>query len=152
MISFVGLSGSKIVKTTMDINIKLTSREYDEHLNVNKDYKRLHDVSLYRRLIWKLLYLTIARADISFYVQHLSQFMQDPKVSHFEIVIRILRYVKKEPGNGVLLSSEYYPRLIGYCDSDRGVCIQTRKYVIVFCIMLGKSLISLKVKKTNNNF
>jgi len=36
----------------------------------------------YRRLVWKLIYLTIKRPDISFAVSVVSQFMQAPHVDH----------------------------------------------------------------------
>lgn len=59
LISDVGLSGGKIVKTPMELNLKLTSRKYDQHLLVKKDDVALDDVSSYRRSIGKLLYQTI---------------------------------------------------------------------------------------------
>lgn len=89
-----------------------------EHLQVNKDDVSLHDVSSYRRLIGKLHYLTITIPNISFAVKNLRQFMQEPKVSHLEFALRIIRYVKKESGKGILLSLDFVPKLVGYCDSD----------------------------------
>lgn len=68
LISDMGLSSGKVTRTPMELNLKLTSIKYDEHLKVNKDNEPLSDVSLYRRLIGKLLYLTIIRYDISFVV------------------------------------------------------------------------------------
>lgn len=83
---------------------------------MNKDDEPLNDVNLYRKLVGKLLYLTITRSDISFVVQKLSQYMQDPNTSHLEDALRIVRYVKREPSKGNLLSSESMPNLVGYCD------------------------------------
>lgn len=37
LISSVGMSAGKIVKTPLELNLKLTSIKYDEHLGVNKD-------------------------------------------------------------------------------------------------------------------
>ncbi|RDX80809.1 hypothetical protein CR513_38594, partial [Mucuna pruriens] len=54
----------------------------------------------YRRLVGKLIYLTITRPDISFAVGVVSQFMQAPCVDHWTAVLRILKYIKKTPGQG----------------------------------------------------
>lgn len=59
LISKVGLSGGKVNKMPMELNLKLTKRKYDEHLKINQSDKSLDDASLYRRQIGKLLYLTI---------------------------------------------------------------------------------------------
>ena len=56
------------------------------------------DPERYRRLVGKLIYLTITRPDLSFVVGVVSQFMQDPHIDHWNVVIRILRYIKKTPG------------------------------------------------------
>lgn len=72
LISDAGLSSVKVTKTPMETNLKLTSRKYDKHLNLNKEDKPLNDVSLYRRLIGKVLYLTITRSYVSFAVQNLT--------------------------------------------------------------------------------
>lgn len=42
----------------------------------------LPDPSIYRKLIGKLLYLSLTRPDISYGIQHLSQFLVSPKDSH----------------------------------------------------------------------
>nr|XP_016467178.1 PREDICTED: uncharacterized protein LOC107789823 [Nicotiana tabacum] len=50
----------------------------------------LTDQQVYQRLIGKLLYLTVTRPDISFGVQTLSQFLQQPKKSHMDAALRII--------------------------------------------------------------
>ena len=51
----------------------------------------LDDVSLYRKLVGKLNYLTNIRPDITFAVQYLSQFLQAPTKSHMTAVLHTLR-------------------------------------------------------------
>lgn len=75
--------------------------------------------------------------------------MQDPNVSNLEATLRVIRYVKREPGKSILMSSELVHNLIGFCDSDWDGCVETRKSVLGFCILLGRSGISWKVKKQN---
>ncbi|CAH9070916.1 unnamed protein product, partial [Cuscuta epithymum] len=62
------------------------------------------DPERYRRLVGKLIYLTLTRPDICYSVHILSQFMQEPRVHHWEAVLRVLRYLKGHPGQGVFLS------------------------------------------------
>ena len=51
------------------------------------------DVTLYRSMIGYLLYLTASRLDIAFSVGLCSRFQSNPKVSHLNVVKRIIKYV-----------------------------------------------------------
>ncbi|XP_015057438.1 uncharacterized protein LOC107003631 [Solanum pennellii] len=135
------------MSTPLEFNHKLTSLEYDQSVGVSND-PELDDVTFYQRLIGKLLYLTITRPDICFSVQVLSQFMQHPKTSHWEAALRIVKYIKRSLGFGVLLSKGTEPsKLTRYCDSDWASCTNTRRSVTGYMVKLGDSLISWKSKK-----
>ena len=54
----------------------------------------------------RLIYLTIARPDIYYSVQVLSQFMQKPNQEHFDAAMRVLRYLKTHPHQGVFLGAK----------------------------------------------
>ncbi|XP_052485042.1 uncharacterized mitochondrial protein AtMg00810-like [Gossypium raimondii] len=82
-----------------------------------------------------------------FAVQHLSQFMHRPKNSHLEAAIRVVRYIRKSPGQGILLSAASKLQVVAFCDSDWASCPMSRRSVTGFCIKLGESLISWKSKK-----
>ena len=62
MLNDAGLLGCKPAKTPMEQNVKLSKYEVEE----------LKDPSAYRRLIRRLLYLTITRSGITFDVHRLS--------------------------------------------------------------------------------
>ncbi|XP_060200219.1 uncharacterized mitochondrial protein AtMg00810-like [Lycium barbarum] len=147
--SEAGLAASKPANTPIDINVKLTSRQYDETIKdkVYIEEDPLTDQSGYHRLIRKLLYLTVTRPDISFAVQTLSQFLQDPKKSHMDVALRIMRYIKKQPGQGLLLSSKFRNEITEFCDADWASCPITRRFVTGFMIKFGDSLVSWKSKK-----
>ncbi|XP_059295496.1 uncharacterized mitochondrial protein AtMg00810-like [Lycium ferocissimum] len=146
LISDSRLSGAKPVNTPLKANVKLTSVDYDEHAGITND-PPYQDVTAYQRLIGRLLYLTITRPDISFVVQVLSQFTQFPKMSHWDAALRLVRYIKKCPSQGLLISSNSSTTLQAYCDSDWAACPNTRRFVTGYVIKLRQSLISWKSKK-----
>lgn len=80
------------------------------------------DAARSRRLLGRLLYLTITRPDITYAVNTLSQFVSAPKQIHMDVVDRILRYLKMTPGQGILLSGSSNLKLEAYCDPDWGGC------------------------------
>ncbi|XP_065859400.1 retrovirus-related Pol polyprotein from transposon RE1 isoform X1 [Euphorbia lathyris] len=109
----------------------------------------LVDITGYRRLVGKLLYLTNSRPDIAFAVQRLSQFLHKPQEHHLREAHQILRYLKLHPAQGVFYPSNSQLQLKGFTDSDWGNCKITRKSVTGFAVFLGNSLISWKLKKQN---
>ena len=66
----------------------------------------LKDPSQYRRLVGSLIYLTITLPDIMYSVYMLSRFMHAPRKPHIEVVLRVLRYLKGAPGQGLFFSSQ----------------------------------------------
>lgn len=83
----VGFLACKPALVPMDPLLKL--KFSDEDL--------LTDPSEYRRLIGRLLYLTISRPDIAFAINKLSQFVSCPCKSHLAAVYQLLRYLKSNP-------------------------------------------------------
>nr|XP_016466743.1 PREDICTED: uncharacterized mitochondrial protein AtMg00810-like [Nicotiana tabacum] len=141
LIAELGLAWSKPAITPMEQNMKLTTVEYDAHCNL-KDGPALTDVKGYQKLIGKLLYLTLTRPDFAYTVQTLSQFMQAPKKSHLEATHRLVRYLKNEPGLGILMSADGDMTLRAYYDADWANCPNSRKSVTSYLVKFGKSLIS----------
>ena len=60
------------------------------------------EASAYRKPIGRLIYLTNTRPDIAFSVHNLSQFVSAPTNNHNQVAFRILRYLKGNPGSGIL--------------------------------------------------
>ena len=132
-----GLLASKPVTFPMEPNVKFSKDQGAP----------LADPTVYRRLIGRLLYLTITRPDISFAVQVLSQFMADPRIPHFDAATRVLRYIKSSPAQGLYFPVTSSLQLKAFCDSDWASCVDSRRSVTGFCIFLDNSLISWKSKK-----
>ncbi|XP_019242687.1 PREDICTED: uncharacterized protein LOC109222834, partial [Nicotiana attenuata] len=126
-----GLSGGKPALTPLEFNHKLTSIEFDKVFNKENlsDDRLLEDRSGYQRIVGRLLYLTMTRPDIAFVVQVLSQFMHAPKQSHLDAAMRVIRYIKGNPGLGLFLPSTGNQKLVPFCDSDWGACVEIRKSV-----------------------
>ncbi|XP_019244334.1 PREDICTED: uncharacterized protein LOC109224201 [Nicotiana attenuata] len=123
-----------------------TSAKFDRYTCTAGD-EILTNMSKYQRLIGRLIYLTITRPDIVFVVQTLSQFMQEPKKSHWDAAIRVVKYLKREPGMGIFLSSVGADSLTCFCDADWASCPNTRRSVTGYLVKFGNSLISWKSKK-----
>ncbi|KAL3379115.1 hypothetical protein AABB24_000036 [Solanum stoloniferum] len=112
-----------------------------------KECKVLSDGTYYRKLVGKLNFLTNTRLDIGFSVQHLSQFMQDPREPHLQVAFHLLRYLKSDPTLGLFLSNDADFTIKGHCDLDWASCPDSRKSVSGFLVLLGGSPISWKSKK-----
>ncbi|XP_019082905.1 PREDICTED: uncharacterized protein LOC109125554 [Camelina sativa] len=57
----------------------------------------------YHCMIGRLIYLTITRLDLCYAVHILSQFMKQPIVAHWEVVLRLVIYLKGSLVQGILL-------------------------------------------------
>lgn len=62
----------------------------------------LDDSGMYQRLFGRLIFFTITQPDIGFSVSFMSQFIHAPHMKHLRAFYRILRYLKKAPGKGIL--------------------------------------------------
>ncbi|PKI40215.1 hypothetical protein CRG98_039408 [Punica granatum] len=104
------------------------------------------DPGQYRRLVGRLLYLTITKPELSYLIHILSQFLQDPRQGHWDAVIRVLRYLKQSQGQGIFLRPASLS-LTAYCDADWTSCPMIRQSLIGYFVTLGDSPISWKTKK-----
>ncbi|KAI0516410.1 hypothetical protein KFK09_009085 [Dendrobium nobile] len=101
---------------------------------------------LFRKLAGSLQYLTSTRPDIAFAVNKLCQHMHNPLLLHFQLLKRVLRYLK-----GTLHHDLFLPKtdlfLSAYSDSDWAGDQLDRKSTTGYCIFLGSALLSWSVKK-----
>nr|XP_016450724.1 PREDICTED: uncharacterized mitochondrial protein AtMg00810-like [Nicotiana tabacum] len=144
LVSELGLLGGKPVTTPLEFNHKVTSMEFDKVVTKNgsDNDNELEDKGKYQRIVGRLLYLTMTRPGIAFVVQVLSQFMHAPKQSYMTAAMRVIRYIKGTPSLGLFMPTDGNLKLTAYCDSDWGVCVETRRSVTGYVIKFGKALIS----------
>ena len=87
----------------------------------------LKDLGHYRRFVGRLIYLTVSRLDITYFVHVLSRFMHQPCKLHMEAALRVIRYLKNAPDQGLFFSSNSDFKLRAYCDSNWAGCPITRR-------------------------
>ena len=133
------LLGCRPSTIPMEPSLKLTQHNNSEPV--------LEAPEVYRRLVGKLMYLTITRPDITYAVNRLCQFSSSPKASHLKAAQKVVHYLKGTIGLGLFYSSKSDYCLKAYTDGDWGSCVDSRRSTSGICMFLGDSLISWKSKK-----
>ncbi|CAL1404046.1 unnamed protein product [Linum trigynum] len=105
------------------------------------------DPSLYRSLVGGLQYLSFTRPDISFAVNHVSQYQHAPTDTHWAAVKRILRYLRGTIDRGMEFSRSSSLHIHGYSDSSWASCPKDRKSITGFAVFCGSNLISWSTRK-----
>ncbi|GJX06778.1 putative ribonuclease H-like domain-containing protein [Tanacetum coccineum] len=105
------------------------------------------DVHLYRLMFGSLMYLTASRPGIMFVVYACARFQVTPKISHFNSMKRIFRYLKGQPKLGLWYPKDSPFDLEAFSDSNYVGASLDRKSTTGGCQFLGKRLISWQCKK-----
>jgi len=118
-----GMENSKLASTPLDPNVKLIPRSGSEQDPKMKGVP-------YQEAIGSLMYAALGtRPDISFAVQHLSQFSSNPSPAHWTAVKRVLRYLNNTRDFGIIFDGNSDHILTGYTDSDWGSNLADRKSI-----------------------
>jgi hypothetical protein len=115
----------------------LTERQQFLALNVN-----------YQALIGSLNYLSILTCpNISFAVSKLSQFLENPGLSHFKAAMQVFRYLKGTMYRGLHFQRQDSHNLRAFIDADWANCLDTRRSHTGFLVLRHSHLISWKLTK-----
>lgn len=98
-------------------------------------------------MVGNLNFLTNTRPDLAYAIQSLSQFMQQPRDSHWQALQHTLSYVSNTCGQGILFKPSNKLKIQAFSDSDWGSCVDSRRSITGYLFMLGHSHISWKSKK-----
>ena len=129
--------GCRTAETPIEQNHQIGSEEESQ----------IVDTAQYQRLVGKLIYLAHTRPDIAYAVSVVSQFMHDPRERHLQAVTRILRYLKNNPGRGLLFKRDEKLSLEVYTDADHAGSIVDRRSTSGYCMFLGGNLVTWRSKK-----
>ncbi|KAK6138991.1 hypothetical protein DH2020_027261 [Rehmannia glutinosa] len=132
-----GLDNSKHMKTPMNTSQKLCRDEVSEGV----------DNTLYKSMIGSLLYLTASRPDLMFSVCVCAQYQSDPKITHLNVVKRIIKYVSGSADLGLWYTKDTNTNLVGFSDSDWASDLEDRKSTSGGCFYLGNNLVSWYSRK-----
>ena len=104
------------------------------------------DITEYSRIVGTLQYLTLTCPDLSYDVNTVCQYMHAPTIEHFQMVKRILRYVKGTLSLGVRILRKSSLDLFAFSDANWASYPITRCSTTGFCTFLGSNCISWSAK------
>ncbi|KAE8683346.1 putative protein phosphatase 2C 12 [Hibiscus syriacus] len=131
-----GFLGCKPIDTPMEANLKF-----------NKEDGSLVDKEKFQRLIGKLIYLSLTRPDITFPVNVISQHMTNPTEEHMAAANRILKYLKKTLGHGLMFKKTQDRTVKIFTDSSWAGDLTERRFTSGYCTFVWGNLTTWRSKK-----
>ncbi|CAL9004276.1 unnamed protein product, partial [Prunus brigantina] len=120
----------------------------NHHLPIYPD-QVLTNKERYQRLMGRLIYLSHTRLDIAYAISVVSQFMHSPSEDHLTAVMRILSYLKKAPGRGLIFKKLGHLDAKGYTDANWAGNITDRCSTSGYFTFIGGNLVTWQSKKQN---
>ena len=75
--------------------------------------------------------------------------MHEPKQIHWQGTLRVLTYVKSNPGRGLIFSKNGHLRVEVYSDSNYANDKKDRKLTSGYCTYVGGNIVTWRNKKQN---
>ncbi|GKA92548.1 ribonuclease H-like domain-containing protein [Tanacetum coccineum] len=108
-------------------NLNPTRTPVDTESKLGPEGTPISDPTLYRSLAGGLQYLTFTRLDLSYAVQPICLYMNDPREAHLATLKRILRYIRGTLEFGLQLYASSESSLVAYSEADWAGCPATRR-------------------------
>jgi len=136
----------------LDCNPVYTPLEHKLNLlNEAKETKHEDSTSSkipYQEAVGSLMYLNqCTRPDITYAISYLSRFNQNPKLTHWKSVKRVLRYLKATINYKLEFSRDQEGSMIGFCDADWAGNLEDRRSVTGYIFKYQNGSISWASKK-----
>lgn len=139
-----GMVDCNTAETPMDSNQKLTK---DMSPKTSSEIEEMVGVP-YQELVGGLLYISQGtRPDITYAVNTVSKFNNNPGKAHWIAAKRILRYLKRTMDAKLTFSVNGNNNILGYCDADWGSSIDDRKSCTGYVFMFQGGAISWVCKR-----
>ena len=136
-----------LLSETEKLGVKPCSSPMAPRLHLIREGKTFKDPERYRKLVGKLIYLTVTRLDIAHSVSVVSQYMFAPMVDHWVAVEQILCYLKGAPERDILYSNHGHNRIECFTDAYWAGSKEDRRSTTGYCVFVGGNLVSWKSKK-----
>lgn len=112
-----GMANCKPATTPVEVQPKLSAT----------DGEVVTDATFYRSITRALQYLTLSHPDIAYGVNQACLHMHAPRDVHWNLVKRILRYIRGTINHGITISTTPSTTLTVYSDADWAGCPDTRR-------------------------
>ena len=132
----------------LDCKLATTPIEPNKKLEEAKE-EPVVDKEMYQRVVGKLNYLAHTQPDIAYSVSMTSQFIHDPRGTHFQATYCVLHYLKGSPRKRVLFKRNNELTLKAYTDADYVSSLVDRRSTSSYCTFLGGNLVTWKSKMKN---
>lgn len=118
---------------------------FDPNVTISKeDEELLTDVTFYKRLLERLLYLTISWPNLEYSIQLLTilLYLTITRMPHLRVAHKVFRYIKRKPGQMSFYPTNSKLKLERYCDTNWGAYLRTRKSGTSYNVFIGTALVS----------
>lgn len=101
----------------------------------------------YQKELGSLMYLmTKTRPDLAYPIGLAARFMSNPNLGHHKALDRIWKYLENTRDLGLYFQSDKNPKIVGFCDSDWGGDLGTRRSTTGYLFTLNGTAISWNSK------